>query len=144
MTISNEAAVTLAQIIPVGLLIVGIEIRIVPRLVATGRAGTVMLWILGAGLVSALSLGFLAEYLLVRAIIEGTSLSTFSTVVANVGLGLLGWASFLLLFASLGEVLGLTDRIGRRARDKTASSPRRLSRQMRYIEDHHPRVFEDR
>lgn len=48
--ITSEGAGVVAQIIPLGLLIIGFEIRIVPKVIATGRAGSVLIWIQGISL----------------------------------------------------------------------------------------------
>lgn len=138
MTITAEAAGVLATILPIGLLLIGFEVRSVPSLLATTRAGTVTLWVLGALLVLALALGFFAEYLLVLSVMADAALPPTASSVVAWGFALVGQASFLLLLATLSEKLGISRRIGRRVNDRVYSSERRRARRVQYVDEHHP------
>lgn len=136
--ISVETAGVIAAIIPVGLLILGVEIRGVESVVATSRAGTVTLWLLGAIFVLGLLLGFYSEYLLIRALLQDAPLGVFDTVVVHLGLYFLGFGSFLLLSYSMTMKLGIIERMGRRSHKQTLASPRRMWKKVDYVDKHHP------
>lgn len=138
MNIDIASVGVLATIMPIGLLVIGFEIRSVPSLVATGRGGTVLLWWLGTVLVLALFGGFFAEYRMILALLGGYSLGGLDVVLLRWSFALVGSASFLLLLASLGTKLGLDEKLGRRSNARTLKSPRRLARRMKYVEQHHP------
>lgn len=138
MTISVESAGVLATILPIGLLIIGFEVRSVPSLLATSRTGTVFLWIGGALLVAALWLGFEAEKRLVMAVMTDTAIPAASSGWVVWGFSLVGDAAFLLLSLVLATKLGILQRIGRRANERVYGSERRRARLVRYVDKHHP------
>lgn len=144
MGISVDAAGVLATIIPIGLLILGVEIRGVEPVVATARVATVALWLLGAVLLGGLVIGFVAEYILVGTLLSGEPVTPLGGLVVYVGLSLIGTGSFWLLLYSLASTLGIVERLGRRAAAGTMASPRRVARQVAYVRKHHPRTGQDR
>lgn len=133
----------LATLIPIGLLLIGFEIRSVPTIVSTGTVGLVMLWISGAALVVALYAGFAAERILVIAVVTDTEVSVADTGWVVWGLYLLWYCVFVLLFLTLTERLGILRLIGKRANNRVYASERRLARRMQHIEKHHPGWRED-
>lgn len=138
--ITADGAGIIATIIPIGLLVLGFEIQRVPTMVATDRVGTFALWCLGVIFLLGLGLGFVAEWILIRAVASWIPVGEIESVVVWAGLWFLGSGSFILLLTSMSERLGLIDMIGRKARARTTSSPRRWARQITYIEKHHPSV----
>lgn len=138
MTISLTEVGVLATIMPIGLLIIGFEVRSIPPFVATGRSGTFLLWYTGAALMLSMGLGFWAETVLVSALIGGRDVSGFDVTIVQLGFWLVGMLSFLLLIGSLSFALGIPDRLARRALARTAKSPRRMAQQIAYVEKHHP------
>lgn len=136
--ISTDGAALIAQVIPVALLVVGFEIQRAPTLYATGRMGTVGLWVIGGILVISLGLGFIAEKLCLEAVASSKPLNELESAIVWVALNALGYGAFLLLLGSLLTRLGVLERIAERAGRKRRASPRRQSRMLTYIEDHHP------
>lgn len=139
--ITAEGAGIIATIIPIGLLILGFEIQRSPELVATGKVGTVTLWTMGAVLVLGLVLGFVAEWMLVKAVAVSDGVTGFGAILVWTSLWFVGVGSFLLLLGSLAQRLGLIERVGRPARRRVVASPRRLARSIAYVEKHHPSVI---
>ncbi len=138
MDIALSEVGVLSTIMPIGLLILGFEVRSMPSMVATGRSGTFSLWLLGRFLLLALVTGFFAEYRMVLALLASTDVVGFDVVIVRTGFFLVGMTSFWLLAGSLAHKLGLLERLGRRSARRTMSSPRRLARQIEYVEKHHP------
>lgn len=136
--ITAEGAGVIATVIPIGLIIIGFEIQRVPQFVATAMSATITLWVTGALLILGLILGFWSESLLLQAVAVQAPVPEVFVPVIWLALWLLAMGSFLLLLASLADRLGLLARLGRRAREATERSPRRLARQVRYVEKHHP------
>ncbi|KAA9133721.1 hypothetical protein [Microbacterium caowuchunii] len=136
--ISIDGAALIATIIPIALLVVGLEIQRVPTMYATGRGGTVGLWIVGAILVLGLVLGFLAEYLCIAAVATGAPLNVVDSRIVWAGLYFLGLGAGFLLAASLLDRLGLLERLGTKAHRRRAASPRRTARMLEYVDTHHP------
>jgi|GEM_PF-4006621 hypothetical protein len=138
MSIAVDEVGVLATIMPVALLLVGFEVRAFPSLVATDKIGTVMLWCLGGLMTLALAMGFLAEWRMVQALLDGVGLTGGDVVLVRVGFWLIGMVSFWLLAGTLLFKLGVLQRLGGRAWQRTKTSPRRLSRQIDYVDKHHP------
>lgn len=138
MIIELDQIGVLATIMPVALLLVGFEVRSFPGLVATGRSGTISLWVLGAFVVAALAAGFLAEYRMVLALLDGVAVAGVDVHLVRIGFALVGMVSFWLLAGTLLFKLGVLQRLGTRARSRVEGSPRRLYRQVEYVEKHHP------
>lgn len=135
--ISAEGAGVIATVIPIGLLIVGLEIQRVPGMLATGKAGSFLLWLFGALMITSLGSGFLAEVSLIVAVAAWEPLVGAHAVIVWTALALLGISAWILLLTSLADRLGLLEALGRRARERVNASPRRKSRQDEYIRTHH-------
>lgn len=135
--ITAEGAGIIATIIPIGLLIIGFEIRNVEPIYAASRSGTVMLWLLGALLLVSLWTGFSAEARLITAVAADEDIEGPSATLVWVALNLVGGMAFLVLAYSLTEKLGILDMVSRRAQRRLARSPRRLARTLDYIRAHH-------
>ncbi|MEI3867790.1 hypothetical protein V6S02_11950 [Microbacterium sp. CCNWLW134] len=136
--ITATGAGVVATIIPIGLAIIGFEIRNVPKPYATHWMGAATIWVTGVILFAALLVGFFAEWLLILSATSGEDLGGFSAVVVWIALWLIGWGSFLLLLGSLMDHAGLLERIGRGARERTDRSPRRAARRDAYLQTHYP------
>lgn len=135
--ITAEGAGVIATIIPIGLLIVGFEIQRVPKMVATGRSGTLGLWLLGAVFMLAVLMGFFAEWLLLESVAAWSEVEGPRATMVWVALWFIGLASLILLLASLADALGILDRLANRAMRRAARSPRRHFRQLSHAEEHH-------
>lgn len=135
--ITAEGAGIIATIIPIALLIIGLEIRNVEPIYAASRSGTVFLWLLGVLLLASLWTGFSAEARLITAIAADEDIEESSAIFIWVALNLVGGMAFLVLAYSLTEKLGILDMVSRRAQSRLERSPRRLARTLDYIRAHH-------
>lgn len=128
----------IATVYPLGLLVIGFEIRQVPRVVATHPSGTILLWALGIVLVTGLVTGIISVDRCVRSVATGVPLNEPEVVLIAVAGNSLYSGVFLLLMASLLDRLGVLKALGRRAIQRTAASERRTARTLHYIKTHHP------
>jgi hypothetical protein len=130
--ISQEAAALLATLYPVGLLIIGIEVRQTPRLIATAVSGRILLFALGASLLLAVVLGMSAVARCVEAVASSVDLSGGDAALVAVA----GW----LIYAAVGVlfVLNLLDHLGFMDWSYARLSPKRRAAMAEYLDKHPP------
>lgn len=131
--ISIEGAAVLAQVIPVGLIILAIELGRVDRLYAANRAGRVALWIFGVGLGATVLLNVQAEIWSVEAVASSASLKGFKSALVFVATNLLWIAATIVLGLIIAKYVGLTEMLGRRAAKQALEKPAQSLRQLEYI-----------
>lgn len=130
--ISHEAAGLLATLYPVGLLIIGIEVRQTPRLVATALSGRILLLVGGAWLLAAILAGMSAVARCVNAVASGVELTGGDAIMVAVA----GWLIYIAVAALF--VLNLFDHLGFMDWAYARHSPRRRAAMADYLEKHPP------
>ncbi len=101
--ITAEGAGVIATIIPIGLLIVGFEVRGATLPTSKDRISVIGRWYLSALFGIGLLLGFVAEAILVTAVSSSSGVDGFEVVFVWAGLFALACGSFALMGASLLE-----------------------------------------
>lgn len=136
--ISIDGAGLLAQVIPVAVLVLALEIRKVQPLYGANRAGTVLLWSMGVGLFVTVLLSFQAEIMCVTAVSSGVAIDGFGAVFIWIACTALWVATFLLLALIIADALGFLDWIGRQAASRVLRHPEAALRAIEYINERHP------
>lgn len=117
--ITAEGAGVLATIIPIGLLIVGFEVRSASVSNDSDALSVVSRWYLTILFGLGLLLGFAAEGILVVAVASSSSVEGLQAATVWAGLIVLGSGSFALMGSSIVSSVGLIDWLVSRSRKDT-------------------------
>lgn len=121
--ISLDGAALIAQVIPIGILIVALEVRHLEPLYGSNRTMTLLLRIAGAFTLGAVLLGAIAVSLCITAVSSGTRLDSWQSVVVYVGGSLVYVVAFVFLALLVMERVGLTDWAARRKLSNVLRDP---------------------
>jgi hypothetical protein len=134
--ISTDGAALIAQVYPVGILLIGLESRALPKMYATTKAAFVCLVAVAILMGVAVWSGVQSTIICVRAVSGDAAIVGGDAVLVEVAGWLLSNIATLLLVIALGETFGLWNRIA--SSRKTLTSPRRTSAMLDRIERFHP------
>jgi hypothetical protein len=136
--INVETAALIAQVYPVGLVIVGLEIRNAPTLYAAKKPGWWILVILSVILIVGLAGGCWSVLTAVQAVSNNEPITGWAAFVVDRSGHALWMGSTILLLGILADRLGLLERMSAKAAARTAGSPRQTRRMVEFVEAHHP------
>ena len=136
--ISQDGAALIAQVYPIAILVIGLEVSRMEKLYAANRRGFFLLVVLAACAITALGTGIYSVILCVKAVAAEVGLSGFDADFVTVAGYLLAYVAGLFLLYITAGAFGILERLARGHAEKVEASPRRSNRQREDLRKWHP------
>ncbi|KQQ94604.1 hypothetical protein ASF62_11080 [Leifsonia sp. Leaf325] len=139
--ISLEGAGLLAQVIPVGLLIIVIERRLVTRLLPTGRFASMTMWAGRVAMILAVLLGAFAVERCIVAVSSGEIPRGIDAAIIGLGAYLVWITTGILFFLFFLDTPWAEGLLAAQSQKRALRNPEETAKRLAYIKKTNPDLF---